>query len=199
MFKRISLATAAAVALMAAAASAQAAIVDWTQWNGQTDTGVSGAIGVTYSGDTFGTIFDYPSWLPSSTYAGGTVSNAPAPANGMIQTTGGDNNVNTITFSSAVLNPVMAIWSLGQGGDPTRFLFTNNNISLEAGGPSLEYSGQSITLGGQTVTGVEGNGTIQFNGLVTSISWTNPDYEFWYGFTVGTPGVAGAPEPAAWA
>jgi hypothetical protein len=149
-----------------------------------------------------GLFLNYPSWGPNGTFNGGTVSNAPGQTNGIIQLIGGANTgPDTITFSSAVLNPVMAIWSLGQGGHPTSFSFTTSNISLEAGGPSAEYVGSSITLAGNTVTGIEGNGTIQFNGLVKSISWSNPSPEFWYGFTVGTPGKAGGgvPEPATWA
>jgi len=209
MFKRISLATAAAVALMAAGASAHAAIVDWTQWsptfttsttNGGAASGVSGLIGVTYSGELDNLLFNYPSWGPASTFSGGTVDNAPPAAGGILQLVGGGGTgPDTITFSSPVLNPVMAIWSLGQNNDPTQFVFTTSNISLESGGPSNEYNGQSITLLGNTVDGVEGNGVIQFNGLVSSITWNNPSPEFWYGITVGTAGVAGAPEPAAWA
>ena len=45
-------------------------------------------------------------------------------------------------------------------------------------------------------SGLEGNGTLQFNGTFTSLTWTNPQYEYWYGFTVG---AAGVPEPATWA
>ena len=50
---------------------------------------------------------------------------------------------------------------------------------------------------GNNVSGTEGNGTIQFDGTFKSISWTNPDLENWYGFTVGT--VAPVPEPSTWA
>jgi hypothetical protein len=46
------------------------------------------------------------------------------------------------------------------------------------------------------VHGNEGNGVIQFNGTFTSISWTTPVFEDWYGFTVGLPAVASVPEPA---
>jgi hypothetical protein len=49
--------------------------------------------------------------------------------------------------------------------------------------------------------GTEGNGTVQFIGTFTSLSWTNPKAEFWYGFDVGIAGVgggggSGVPEPA---
>jgi hypothetical protein len=187
--KSVAIAGAAMIALMSTAAHA----TTWTQWSSDS-AGVMGAVNVTYAGDTFGLATNYPSWDPTATFDG--AGNPPPQGGGEIQLTGGNQDVNTITFSSAVLNPVMAIWSLGQNNDPTRFVFGTSNISLLSGGPSAEYGGQAITLAGNTVTGVEGNGVIRFNGLVSSISWTNPDYEFWYGFTVG---AGGAPEPATWA
>ena len=101
----------------------------------------------------------------------------------------------TITFSHAVTNPVFAIWSLGQGGVDASFNFINAPFTIQAGGPSAEYAGQTITSSGDVVYGVEGNGTIQFNGTFTQISWTNPVYEHWYGFTVGSA----VPEPSTWA
>jgi hypothetical protein len=202
----------AALALAAAVGwtTANAAVVDWTQWsptfttsltNGGAATGTSGVITVNYAGELDNLFFSTPSWGPPSTFSGGTVSNPPATSDGIIQLQGGTRTgTNTITFSSAVLNPVMAIWSLGSGGIPARFVFNTSNLALEAGGPSNEFGGNPLTLSGNTVSGREGNGVVQFNGLVKSISWTNPDSEFWYGFTVGTPGEAagGVPEPAAW-
>ena len=41
--------------------------------------------------------------------------------------------------------------------------------------------------------GAEGNGVIQFSGSFTSITFTTPDYENWYGFTVGEA----TPEPSS--
>ena len=48
--------------------------------------------------------------------------------------------------------------------------------------------------GTDAVCGQEGNGTIQFSGTYTSITWTNPTFEDWYGFTVEVP-HASVPEP----
>ena len=65
-----------------------------------------------------------------------------------------------------------------------------------AGGPGAEYGGSSIAVSGNDVVGTEGDGTVQFIGTFTSISWTNPVAEDWYGFNVGVAGVAAAvPEP----
>ena len=53
-------------------------------------------------------------------------------------------------------------------------------------------------MSGNNVYGAEGNGTVEFMGTYTSISWTNPTNENWYGFNVGVAGVAAAvPEPAS--
>jgi hypothetical protein len=50
-------------------------------------------------------------------------------------------------------------------------------------------------LNGVTVSGIEGNGSIQFLGTYSSLSWTNPQYEDYYGFNVGVVSVV--PEPSA--
>ncbi len=105
--------------------------------------------------------------------------------------------MDTITFSHPVTDPVFAIWSFGQKGIDASFNF-NAPFTIEQGGPSNEYGGMSITNpSGNNAYGVEGNGTIQFNGTFSSISWTNPVYEYYYGFTVGLQSAV--PEPSTWA
>jgi hypothetical protein len=47
------------------------------------------------------------------------------------------------------------------------------------------------------VLGEEGNGLVMFTGTFSSLSWTNPTYEFYYAFTVGSVGAI--PEPSTWA
>jgi len=195
-------AAAAMVFAAAAAQGAQAATIDWTQWGpfntaGGTASGTAGGVGVSFSGEVENLFTGYPSWGPAGSYVGGTVSNAPPAAGGIVQQFGGNGAViNTITFSQAETNPVIAIWSLGQGGINASYNFINAPFTIEAGGPSNEYGGASITASGDTVFGSEGNGVIQFQGTFNSISWTNPTFENWYGFTVGVDAV---PEPASWA
>jgi len=180
--------------------------VDWAQWSNPVPGPAGSAsavfattgISANYSGELQQFVPNYPTYLPPGTFNGGNVDNAPAQADGIIRIFGGPNGgTNTITFSEAVLNPVLAIWSLGQGGINAQFAF-DQPFTIESGGPSAEYGGPSITAVGNTVFGNEGNGTIQFTGLLTSISWTNPVFENWYGFTVGTP-VAAIPEPETYA
>ncbi len=47
-----------------------------------------------------------------------------------------------------------------------------------------------------TASRLDGNGSVQFLGAYTSISWTNPQFEDFYGFNVGIHGVV--PEPSTW-
>jgi hypothetical protein len=111
--------------------------------------------------------------------------------------------VNTITFSQPILDPVMAIWSLGNGGDDANYTFSGSEpFTIIAGGPSEEYGGSSIVPNGSSdsVTGEEGNGTLQFIGTYSQITFTNSNYENWYGFTLGVDGIAppvSTPEPAS--
>jgi hypothetical protein len=178
-----------------------AAPVDWNFWtfnqtgfiftNNQTIT-------VTYSSaDYHDVILGTPSWSPTSTWADGTIlSNGLTPNNNVMQIFGGTPTVNTLSFSQPVIDPVLAIWSLGsvvQGS--ASFVFTGLNPLNIVGGPSAEYGGSPLTLSGVTVSGLEGNGSIQFLGTYSSISWTNPQFEDYYGFNVGILGVV--PEPGS--
>lgn len=182
---------------------ASATIIDWAAWSSPlvsatsgSANGVAGGVNISYSGELENLFTNYPSYGPNGTFNGGTVDNAPPQANGIIQLYGGNpNQTNTITFSQAVTNPVLAIWSLGQGGVNASFNF-NATPTLESGGPSSEYAGQTISVLGNVVSGSEGNGTVQFTGTFNSLSWTNPTAENWYGFTVG---VAAVPEPETYA
>ena len=171
-----------AVGAICATTPALADPVDWASWSGVVTSPTSGGgalatfadIGLTasYSGELRSLPSPYPSYTPVGTFSGGTVTNAPASADGIVQIFGGpDTGTHTITFSSAVLNPVLAIWSLGQPGLLAQFAF-DQAFTIQSGGPNAEYGGAAITALGNTVSGVEGNGVIQFNGSVTSISWT---------------------------
>lgn len=184
--------------LLASSLSAHADPVDWNTWSTATSGTIAAAggdVGVAFTGPVGSLTFAFPSYNPDSTFADGViVDNAPVAANNMRTLVGGSAAINTITFSTAVLNPVMAIWSLGQTGNPASFVFSDATPVLVSGGPNAEYGGSAITVTGNTINGVEGNGTVQFLGSYTSISWTNPQFESYYGFDVGIAGVV--PEPA---
>ena len=145
--KNIILAAVAAISMAAVAGQAEASVIDWTTWTGATAnpttgsaTGNAGSVGITYSGELDALVGDYPSWTPTSTFAGGSVSNGPSPSGGIIQLFGGTGATDTITFSQAVTNPVFAIWSLGQGGVDASFNFDRTPTFI-AGGESAEYDG----------------------------------------------------------
>ncbi len=189
-----------AAAALAASGLAQSATIDWNTWtSNSTGTIDSTSVTTTFTGQTnLGWYANYPSWAPGGTYADGTVvANGPSSTNGIVVLNGGNTNVQTITFSTPVVDPVMAIWSLGQGGIDASFDFTNATPVFVAGGVSVEYGGSSIVVAGNDVSGNEGNGTVQFIGTYSSISWTNPTFENWYGFDVGIAGVSAVPEPGS--
>jgi hypothetical protein len=189
-------------------ALAHADTIAWTSWSAATSgspgsaTGAIGSINVSYSGQTSG-LTSVPTWTPATTFTGGPVGNAP-PNAPSIQLEGGlPSLIETITFSSDIVNPVFAIWSLGQPGISASFDFVSKNpepFTLLGGGPSSEFGGSTLTVNGQNVNGAEGNGVIQFDGTFSSISFTTPTFENYYAFTVGydatlTP-VPSVPEPA---
>jgi hypothetical protein len=189
--------------------SARASTIDWTVWDPSSvatgsvsgsAAGSAGGVGVKYTGELENLYFNYPSWGPPATFSGGTVGNPPLPADGIIQLFGSTGAIDKITFATPVTNPVMAIWSLGQTGIDASFVFGSTEpFAIESGGPSSEYGGSSIfttsPCAAGSACGIEGNGTIQFIGTYSSISWTNPTFEDWYGFTVG---VAQTPLPSTW-
>jgi hypothetical protein len=196
------------IVAMGLSGAANAAQISWTSWasaGAGTAQGTISPLGVTvsYSGEIQGLDSNYPSWGPVSTFSGGTVGNAPPQSGGIVRLYGGTSTVDTITFSTPVVNPVMAIWSLGASGAPASFVFSGNEpFTIQSGGPSNEYGGEALwgfyvgdLFSNPIVYGFEGNGTIQFQGTYSQLTWTNPQNEVWYGFTVGAP--AAVPVPAA--
>jgi hypothetical protein len=115
-----------------------------------------------------------------------------------MQLSGGTTALNTLTFSTPIVNPVFSIWSLGSAGAQASFDFIGLTPVFVAGGTNAEYGGSAISVSGNTVYGREGNGTIEFMGTFSSFQWTNPLYEYWYGFNVGVADVGTTtpvPEP----
>jgi hypothetical protein len=140
----------------------------------------------------------YPTWNPISTFQGGSVGTAPTNIGSVALAGGAATGVNTLTFSPAVVDPVMAIWSLGSAGTSVtgQFVFTPSEpFTIESGGPNTETGGSTITSSGTAVLGLEGNGVVQFHGTYSSLSWNNPVFENDYAFTIGAEGVV--PEPAS--
>lgn len=184
--------------LLFLASAASAAPIDWNTWS-TPGAGVIANDGtpitVTFTTDNrHDNIANYPLWSPGASFMDGLlVDNGPAPANGIMKLFDGSTAISTVSFSSPVVDPVMAIWSLGAPSRPASFDFISLTPMLVAGGPNAEYGGASISVLGTVVSGTEGNGTVQFAGTYSSLSWTNPQAENWYGFNVGI--AAAVPEP----
>jgi hypothetical protein len=216
MIKRLSVTVVVLATVAFLSSNARADSVTWTDWTAFTAGTLSGTatgtisigsgIGVSYAGqvlsnsntnNTSGGI----SWGPASTFSGGTVGNPP-PFRDIITLSGGTaTGVNTATFSTPVVDPVMAIWSLGAVTSPATFVFTpSETFTIQSGGPSNEFGGSTITKAGDIVNGAEGNGTIRFSGTFSQITWTNPQFEFFYGFTLGAVGASttAVPEPSTY-
>jgi hypothetical protein len=181
--------------------------VDWTSATSDTVSGSIGSITVDYSGElSFAqTGSDSSPWAgydPTSTFESALVANAPSDDQ-IIAITGAPGYTDTITFSTPVTNLIMDLVSLGNVNTPTEYTF-DSPFTILSTGPSNEYGGglDSLTAsnGNETVTGAEGDGTILFNGPITTLSWTASNPEYWNGFTFGIDDdqLSDAPEPSSW-
>ncbi|MBU1566214.1 MAG: PEP-CTERM sorting domain-containing protein [Proteobacteria bacterium] len=185
--------------------SASASTITWTDWQSATPgtvTGSMGSVGVTYTGNysfaQLGTGENY--WTEPNPgqepYTGSAlIDNAPTPSE-MIALN--SSATHTITFSEAVLNPVMAIVSMGRPSSPVSYAFNQPFSFLSGGVGYWSYSNAgnagAYSILGNTLTGNEFHGAIMFGGPITSISWLSTPQEDWHGVTVGVSEVV--PEPA---
>lgn len=191
----------ASLLMMAFVNVANAALptVSWTDWTGNaTGTFIqnSSTVNVTYTGqwnwiDTDANIFNQV----STSFTSANVTNTPGGHN-TIAMVGGQDGVNTISFSQAVINPVIALWSVGQWGVPVSFNFLNSPTFSVTSQGAGHWGGGSLVQSGYSVTGFEGNGLLEFKGSYNSISFTTPNYENYYGITVGAFTTAPVPEPS---
>ncbi|MEO7216590.1 MAG: PEP-CTERM sorting domain-containing protein [Gemmatimonadaceae bacterium] len=193
---------AAAVAVVpASSASAQITWTNWTSATAGTTTGSAsgtmGTIGVTYSGEVgSGTQTNNTgttdAWREPGTplaYGG----QGPTTTD-FVQLIGGTGTgTNTLHFSSPVNNLFLGIASLG-GYGPAQFNFDHAFTIISQGQGNWGGDATRLSQSGNTLNGTEGNGVLQFTGPVQDLTWTNPQYEFYYGFTAGTSTV---PEPSS--
>ncbi len=199
-----------ALAVLGCNPSAHAApvITDWTSYSLGTTGSASGTLGginVSFSGDVadfqpnHGTVFN------NAVYGGQTVYTPSLGVSDAIGTWGTPGVTNTITFSSAVVNPILWINSLGRGGGwPTSYIQTwtfDSAFSLLSSWyvPVAEGANPyQMTQSGNSLIGQEGHGAIQFTGTYTSISWTSNTFEQSAYFQVGYDTAnGGGPAPAS--
>ena len=190
-----------AALLLSAGAATAADTASWTTWSGTAGTFVQNGntINVSYTGQS--NWIDYTASIfnqVQSSFTSPAVTNTPG-ANGTIAMTGGDTQINNFHFSQAVIDPLIAVWSVGQGGVPVSFNFLNSpsfSILSQGGG---HWGGGTVTQSGFSITGWEGNALLQFKGRYTDLSFTTPNYEYYYGVTVGALATAPVPEPESYA
>jgi len=191
--------------------------ITYTDWTADSGSGTtsgsasgtltlsSGTVNISYSGEldfaqlnNTGTQFwtePNPTSLP---YTGNAlIGNVPATSDIVaLQELGGSSIVDTITFSKAILNPIMLINSLGNPSDGVSYDFNQPFTLLSAGQSFWGGTSTSLTALGNNLTGAEGSGAIEFLGDVSSISWTTVNGEGWNGFTIGavTQQTTGVPD-----
>jgi hypothetical protein len=193
--------------------SASAETISWTDWTSAGTTAASGSlsigsttVNVGFSGalnpaaqTAGGTNY----WLINSViYTGGGVDNGP-PDSDIIRLIGGTaTGTQTLTFSQPLVDPVMAILSLGQPAVTVTYDFNapfdvlNSGQGHWGGNPA----GSLFEDPSDVLRGIEGHGIIRFSGTFSSISWTIPTAENWHGFQIGAAAVQDgtpAPEPAS--
>lgn len=178
----------------------QAAPISWTDWTGSSAGQVDGSlvaggssVDVTFTGAyAFAQTAGGPNyWLADAYSTNPAIDNPPPDSDIIALSTAGPK---TITFSQAILNPILALVSW-------------NNQSVDFGtpieilgfGPGHYGSGTPVLNG--TGTGFAGfgevHGVIQLAGSFTSFTFTDTTNEFWHGFTIGVEGLAPVPAPGA--
>lgn len=179
--------------------------VDWATGSSSSASGsmalpTGGSVAVTFSGAATNVItgaFPELYWGPSSTYLGGPVTSPPPNRDGIFIAGGAGSGTYTLSFAEAVVNPVLAIASLGL---TNAFRTENIQSSMRfdqpfevlSNGPNYYAGGQytnfiSVPGTPNILYGTESSGVIRFRGSFTQISWTSPDAELnAFGTVVGT-------------
>lgn len=195
---RFSLSSLRFAAVFGLAGSLSAGLIDWTDW---TDTGngpgvatgviTSLGIDVTFTGDISflqtGTGTNYWTEVTNPYTGSSVVDNAPTASEMVALNVA---STNTITFSSPIVDPVLAIVSLGRNNLPVSYAFDQSFTVLSEGRGYWDDGTYSVS--GDTLTGYELHAALQFSGAVSSISWESSPNEYWHGITIGAP----VPEPS---
>ncbi|HXS13114.1 MAG TPA: PEP-CTERM sorting domain-containing protein [Acidobacteriaceae bacterium] len=186
------------------------AFADTTTWanitagGSGTASGNIGSVNFTYTGETAfvdlsgSATTNY--FQPTSTYTSATVTNAPNDH--ALIAIDGTATVHTITFSTAVTGLIFSEVSMGQGGVATTYNF-NQDFTVLSCGPNAFFGGgcfnQAVGTTTNVLSGNEADGTIEFLGPITSLTWTGANPEFWNGFDIGllSQSTSPVPEPSS--
>jgi hypothetical protein len=187
--------------------------VSYTDWTSASSPGInasasgtlalsSGTVNVNYSGEfAFAQVnnggiqyWTQPNPLSLPYTGNAVVGNAPSTTDIIALSEQSSSEINTITFSQPVLNPIMLINSLGQPGLTVSYVFDQAPTLLSAGQGYWGGNAANLSVSANVLTGNEGAGALEFPGTVSSISWTTRSGEDWNGFTIGavteqSPGV----------
>ena len=175
--------------------------IDYVNWTSDNGGGIvygtlNGGINVTYSGevtfDQLNGIGTYYYTDPSQVYGSGieytanpVIANTPLTSD-IIAITGTPGFTDTFTFSRPVVDPVMLLVSMGQSSVLTTYTFDTPFVVL-SDGPGWWGGPGTLVQSVNSLTGIEGDGAIQFLGSYSSISFTGSAPENWNGFTIGVP------------
>lgn len=125
------------------------------------------------------------------TYTSSVVTNIPATADLVKLHNAG---LVTVTFAAPVVDPVIAIVSMG-GAPVVNWDFGVHPINILSSGPGPFGTGLPLSKVGSVLSGRESNGVVQILGTITSFSFTVVTAENWGGFTVGIPTAVAPPPP----
>lgn len=146
-------------------------------WGVQHDGTIDGSLATHYPSA------NYTPWFRPAPYISTEVPNAP-PGDEIVTLSGGSSTVYTVTLSEPIVDPIMAILSLGSGSNATTYDFDTPFTIVSQGYGA--HGGCSTCLSqqpGDVLRGVEGHGTVRFDGTMSTFSWTVPTPENWHGFT----------------
>ena len=195
------IAGAAGATALAAAGQAAAVTVDWVNWTvvlpsqevDGTITTPGGPIGVAFNGHQLSEQVaggGPDNWVDLG-YTQGVVNRPPGTD---IITLGGAGLTETITFSTAVINPFIAFadWRDVTALFSAPFNVISQGCGVNGCGTFVTNPANTAFLGSGDVYGV-----LQFQGTFTQLSFVDRG-ETPHGFTVGVTD-ASVPEPSAWA
>lgn len=208
-----------AAACVVAAAPGVAEAQPWANWSLPSACGtdpVSGTLGVssvqftgTYSGVQDASGADCPGPISQTASQGDNYWNRAGNPSGAYAVTPSNLSFiqfitngqgGTITFAQAVIDPYIALISVGQPGLATTLTFSDvfTVVSSNNSVANLAYwdvapGSFSIGANGKSLTGNEFSGLLQFKGTFNSLTIATTG-EDWHGFTVG---VAAVPEPSS--
>ncbi|TAK20684.1 MAG: choice-of-anchor C family protein [Chloroflexota bacterium] len=122
-------------------------------------------------------------WSPTAPYISTEVPTAP-PNCELLQLSGTPGMTYKVTLSQPIVDPIMAIVSLGSSGTVATYDFDSPFAIVSQG---VGFWGGCATCltqqPGDVLRGQEGHGTIKFLGSFSTFSWTVPNPETWHGFT----------------